>query len=122
MHILGENRIPTIDSIPSPKFDFGYVQALMTNSGDGMHNIQVGLNTAHGNSGSPIVDYCGNAVGLHYEGSVAKLEVTRNAAGPGFVAVGDSAHFGFAIRGDEVAKFMKSLNISYAESTTVCPE
>ena len=118
--ILSGQRIPTSDTIPAPKFDFGFVQALVTNPQDNMHNIQIGVNTTHGNSGSPVVDSCGNAVGLDYEGSVASLQVVRD--GSGFKAMGDSSQFSYALRMDEVVKFLDTLRSPYTEATARCAE
>ncbi|SHO60243.1 Peptidoglycan-binding (PGRP) domain of peptidoglycan hydrolases-containing protein [Pseudoxanthobacter soli DSM 19599] len=105
--IITQNRIPTIDDIPAPKFDFGYVQSLFTDSETGLKNIQEGLETSPGNSGSPVTNSCGDVVGLHYQGSVARLTV-RNGQ-----ALGDTSKYNYAITSDEVLKFLKSINIRY---------
>jgi peptidoglycan hydrolase-like protein with peptidoglycan-binding domain/V8-like Glu-specific endopeptidase len=121
MAVVWSGRVPDIDNIPSPKFDFGSTQALMTNSQDGFHNIQVGLQTAHGNSGSPIVNFCGEVVGLHYEGTPVTLDIMKNDQGKP-VAFGSTTNYGFALRADEVVKFLKSLRINYQERSTDCRE
>lgn len=105
--IITQSRIPTIDDIPAPKFDFGYVQSLFTDSETGLKNIQEGLETSPGNSGSPVTNGCGDVVGLHYHGSVARLTV-RNGQ-----ALGDTSKYNYAIASDEVLKFLKSINIRY---------
>ncbi len=112
--IIAANRIPSTDDIPLPKFDFGYVQSIIVNNETGLRNIQEGLETSPGNSGSPITNECGDVVGLHYQGSVAKLKVSGGAA------YGDTSKYNYAITSDEVMKFLRALNIPYQVAAAGC--
>lgn len=112
--IILQNRIPTVDDIPAPKFDFGFVQSVFTKSDTGLRNIQEGLETSPGNSGSPVTNACGEVVGLHYQGSVAALTVQNGQA------FGDTSKFGYAITSDEVLKFLRSVNIRFDEAKALC--
>ena len=52
--------------MPNVKFDFGFVQSVFVNADTGIENLQNGVNTSGGNSGSPIVNRCGAIVAQHY--------------------------------------------------------
>ncbi|WAC29089.1 serine protease [Ancylobacter sp. SL191] len=112
--IISQNRIPGIDDIPAPKFDFGHVQSVFVDSKTGLRNIQEGLETSGGNSGSPVTNACGDVVGLHYAGSQAVLNVA------GGKARGDTSKFNYAIATDEVLKFLKSINIRHSDAAGPC--
>lgn len=112
--IITQNRIPSIDDIPAPKFDFGHVQSVFVDNETGLQNLQEGLETSGGNSGSPVTNACGDVVGLHYSGSNAVLTVS------GGKAMGDTSKFNYAITSPEVLKFLKSINIRFSESTAPC--
>lgn len=112
--IISAARVPATDDIPVPKFDFGHVQSIIINNATGLRNIQEGLETSPGNSGSPIANECGDVVGLHYQGSVAELKVS------GGTARGDTSKYNYAITSDEVIKFLQSLNIPHEVESDHC--
>lgn len=102
--IVMSSRLPTAEQIPSPKFDFGYVQSLFTDSDSGLLNVQVGLNTVKGNSGSPVVNECGQVVALHYKGVSPAIKVS------GQTPYIEGSSFNYSIAGVEVLKFLKAVN------------
>ncbi|MBS9478192.1 trypsin-like peptidase domain-containing protein [Ancylobacter sp. VKM B-3255] len=112
--IISQNRIPGMDDIPAPKFDFGHVQSVFVDSRTGLRNIQEGLETSGGNSGSPVTNACGDVVGLHYAGSQAVLKVAGGRAS------GDTSKFNYAIASDEVLKFLNSINIRHSAAPAPC--
>ena len=117
--LVSDGKLPTADATPNSKFDSGYVQSIFSDSRTGLENLQNGVNTSGGNSGSPIANVCGQVVALHYAGTQARLDVARS--GSGYRAVGDTSKFNYAISAKEVIKFVRSANIPISVSATRCP-
>jgi S1-C subfamily serine protease len=115
--LIDQNSLPTVENIPNVKFDFGFVQSIFIKAETGIENLQNGINTSGGNSGSPIVNRCGAVVAQHYEGTVAKLTISAENN----VAVGDTSKFNFAISGKEVMKFLRSAHVPFTVVSGQCP-
>jgi hypothetical protein len=112
--LLREARLPPADSIPSVRFDFGAVQAVFVNDQSGVENVQSGVNASSGNSGSPIVNECGQVVSQHYAGSVAKLDIR------GGTAFGNTAKFNYGISFRELTKFLAAAGVPFTAATDRC--
>jgi hypothetical protein len=117
LKLILENSLPTGEAIPNVKFDFGYVQSVFVHKDTGIENLQNGVNTSGGNSGSPIVNRCGAVVAQHYLGTGAVLSITNQGQ-----AVGDTSKFNYAISGKEVRKFLDAAKISYTLAKGECPQ
>lgn len=114
LNLIANNRLPSTDQIPTAKFDFGYVQSVFTDAKTGLLNVQEGLNTSGGNSGSPVINYCGEVVAQHYSATVAKLQVAQGTA------YGDSSKFNYAIASVEVVKFLRSVGVPIVANSGAC--
>jgi len=79
---------------------------VIVDNASGLENVQEGVDTAGGNSGSPLVNQCGDVVALRYSGSVAEVKVS------GKDATVDTSKYNFAISDREVTKFLKDAGIS----------
>ena len=88
---------------------------MFTNNSTGLENIQEGVETTGGNSGSPLVNACGQVVALHYEGTQAEVQKT----GDKFVV--DASKFNYAISFREVLKFLRDADIPYQAASLACP-
>lgn len=118
IQLISQNRLPTTDNIPNVKFDFGYLQSLFVKRDDGIENAQVGISVAAGNSGSPVVNLCGEVIGQAYAGTNTIMEVTSN--GNRAFATGESIAFSFAIALKELTKFLATTSVSFTTSRTPC--
>jgi peptidoglycan hydrolase-like protein with peptidoglycan-binding domain len=112
--LVAANQLPTLDQIPTTKFAFGVVQSVFTDNRTGLENVQEGLETTGGNSGSPVVNACGDVVALHYSGSKAFVESSGQSI---FV---DASKFNFAISHREVIKFLKAAGVTHQEGGATC--
>ncbi len=112
--LLRENRLPTQDSFPNVRFDFGTVQGIFIKEDTGIENIQTGVTSAKGNSGSPYVNECGQVVGQEYSGSVAQLKVYNG------VAIGMAVNFNWALSGRELVKFASASRIPINVAAEPC--
>jgi V8-like Glu-specific endopeptidase len=117
---LADNSLPTADSIPNVKYDFGFVQSIFINKDTGLHNVQEGVNTSHGNSGSPIINRCGAVVALHYTGSGGSLDVTKTDSGE-IKAEGDMSKFNYGISTAEIVNFLKARGTPFTSVSGKCP-
>ncbi|MEH6628947.1 MAG: serine protease [Motiliproteus sp.] len=106
LHFIDEQVVPSTDDVPSTRFSFGAVEAIFINR-KGNEDLQHGVETTGGNSGSPIVNSCGHVVGLHYTG-VSKKE--------------DNSKFNYAHTFREVEKFLKNNGISYSYAESECDQ
>ena len=113
--MMKQNQIPTTSQIPNTKFAFGFVQSVFTKSDTGLENVQEGVETTGGNSGSPLVNACGQVIALHYEGSQAEVQ----KSGDKFVV--DASKFNYAISFREVMKFLRDADIPYQQASAACP-
>lgn len=114
LEMIKQNQLPTASQIPNTKFAFGVVQSVFTNNGTGLENIQEGVETTGGNSGSPLVNACGQVVALHYEGTQAEVQNSGNKL------VVDASKFNYAITFREVLKFLRDADIPYQAASLAC--
>ncbi|GEM_PF-5915097 len=106
LHFIDERVVPSKDDVPSPRFSFGAVEGIFINR-QGNEDLQHGVETTGGNSGSPIVNSCGHVVGLHYTG------VSRKK---------DNSKFNYAHSYREVEKFLKNNGVSYQRAQAECDQ
>ncbi len=114
LEMMKQNQLPTASQIPNTKYAFGVVQSVFTNNATGLENIQEGVETTGGNSGSPLVNDCGQVVALHYEGSQAEVQAHGNKL---YV---DASKYNYAISFREVLKFLRDAGIPYREAKVAC--
>lgn len=98
--LLVSNVLPSIDDIPSMRFDFGILQGIYKDKDTLIENLQTGLTSGQGNSGSPLVNDCGQVVGQHYKGAKGMFKISQG------VAYGETTRFSFAISARELVKFL----------------
>lgn len=103
IEFLNERIAPTKDQVPNLFLSRGSVEGIFTNK-DGNEDMQHGLKTMSGNSGSPIVNSCAQVVGLHYKG----------------VSLRGAPKYNIAHSLNEVLKFLNANNIDYIQSPTEC--
>ena len=72
--------VPDVSRLPTAVVDEGRINNFIEDSGSKTVNLQYTMVTAPGNSGSPIVNSCGQIVGLHYSGGVQGADVKFNGA------------------------------------------
>ncbi len=106
LHFIDERVVPSKDDVPSPRFSFGAIEGIFINR-KGNEDIQHGVETTGGNSGSPIVNSCGHVVGLHYSGVSQKR---------------DNSKFNYAHSYREVEKFLKNNRVSYERAQAECDQ
>jgi V8-like Glu-specific endopeptidase len=110
--LIAKRQAPTSAQIPTIRFDSGRVQSVFTENSSRLENIQVGVNATGGNSGSPIINACGDVIGLFYAGTRSYVRRTGEVEDPG--------DFNFAIASKEVAKFLKDAGISVQQNAGKC--
>ena len=91
---------------PALKFSFGKLQGAYPNI-SGYEVIQHSAQTAKGNSGSAVVNLCGEVVGIH------ALASFGGKAEPG-------QHYNYAYSVREIKKYMNKLNIKFEAADQVC--
>lgn len=107
------------DAIPGIRFDSGILSNKYTDNSSKARNLQYSLETTGGNSGSPIVNACGEIVGLHYSGTRAFLDVKKTKSG-GLVAQGDTSKYNSAVASEEVTIFLNRINIKFKIAAGPC--
>lgn len=107
------------DAIPGIRFDSGILSNKYTDNSSKARNLQYSLETTGGNSGSPIVNACGEIVGLHYSGTRASLDVTKTKSG-GLVARGDTSKYNSAVAAEEVTIFLNRIGIKIKVAAGPC--
>ena len=103
------NGIPVSYSpsmVPALKFSFGKLQGAYPNV-HGIEVIQHGAQTAKGNSGSAVVNTCGEVVGIH--------ALARRG---GKAEVGQYYKYAYSVR--EIEKFMNKVNIKFEAADQIC--
>jgi len=98
--------------IPDPSFDFGAVQGLGQNQL--RHSeVQIGVETTRGSSGSPVTNSCGHVVALHYQGiSGEKDDLGRQ----------DTSKFNFGLASKEVFQFLQDARIPVRSADVPCSQ
>lgn len=78
--LLEQGQIPQKTQLPTALLNEGRINNFIDYSGTNSTELQYTMVTAPGNSGSPIVNICGEIVGLHYSGGARGAEVKFNGA------------------------------------------
>ena len=100
--ILEEGNTVLRRYVPNPSFGFGRVQGISnTNSHT---EIQVGVETSTGSSGSPVTNACGDVIGLHFKSSTGS----------------DNSKFNFALSYEDVVRFLADARIEHSLTTALC--
>ena len=98
----GENVPYRPGMAPTIKFAAGQLQSFYPNE-SGYEVLQHGAQTAPGNSGSAIVNLCGDVIGLHYLG-----------------ASGGGTKYNYAYSVNEIDKFLRQHRIEFQANATPC--
>jgi len=112
--LLANSVLPSIDDIPSMRFDFGIVQGIYKDKDTLIENLQTGLTSGQGNSGSPLVNDCGQVIGQHYAGARGVFKVSQG------VAYGETTRFSFAISARELVKFLAAARVPVVPVSERC--
>lgn len=116
--LLTSSRIPTEDSIPSARFDFGTIYAIFNHQETTVENFQSGGLGAKGNSGSPVVNACGQVVGQIYRGPQARLDVVQS--GRETVAIGETVNYNVNLSFRALVRFLRASNVPFQQATENC--
>ena len=106
MHFINERVIPSREDVPPARFSFGTVEGVFKNR-HGKEDIQHGVETTGGNSGSPLVNSCGQVIGLHYSGISRKR---------------DNSKFNYGHSFREIAKFLRANRIPFSTAASECDQ
>lgn len=95
-------NIPEVDNFPTALVDEGRLNNIIFNPRFRSEELQYTMITAPGNSGSPVVNACGEIVGLHYRGS------------------GTSVKYNSSVHGRDVAVFLDLMKVDYNRRDQEC--
>lgn len=107
-------QTPELNEIPTAVVDEGRINNTLDNKETFATDLQYTMPTARGNSGSPIVNSCGEVVGLHYYGSFSEVETY---SGKQFVK---SVKYNQAVSMRDVILFLTQVNANIPYSTEQC--
>lgn len=99
------SKAPGRDAIPSALVDEGRINTVITNYKSLATDLQYTMVTSGGNSGSPVVNACGQAVGLHYSGTSDK---------------NSNAKYNMAVAMADVALFLDQIGSGVSVPSTPC--
>lgn len=77
---LEAGTIPDRSQLPTALLNEGRINNFISYAGTNSSELQYTMVTAPGNSGSPVVNVCGELVGLHYSGGAKAAQVKFNGA------------------------------------------
>ena len=104
---LKGNKVPYHDGLaPAVKYSFGKLQSHYQNR-SGYEVIQHGVQTAKGNSGSPVVNTCGEVIGIHAIGDPG-----------GKSDRGTKYNYAYSVH--EVVKFLAKKNVAHQNAGKDC--
>lgn len=92
---IARGTVPSKDQIPTAVVDEGRLNNVVRDRSSKSLNLQYTMLTAGGNSGSPIVNACGEIIGLHYAGSTTKVK------------------YNIAVHAKDVQFFLRHANIGF---------
>lgn len=104
--LLEQGQIPQKTQLPTALLNEGRINNFIDYSGTNSTELQYTMVTAPGNSGSPIVNICGEIVGLHYSGGARGAEVKFNGA----------------VHARDVAEYLRSIRVPVQATEGVCTE
>ena len=106
-------------SIPTLRVDDGILSNKYVNRESRALTLQYSMETTGGNSGSPIVNACGQVVGLHYSGTREIAKVQKSNSGDYYVAV-DAAKYNSAVSSKELRYFFDRIGLKVPFSDDPC--
>jgi S1-C subfamily serine protease len=77
---LQSGRLPDTSRLPTAVVNEGRINNFIEDSSSKAVDLQYTMVTGPGNSGSPIVNACGQIVGLHYHGGARGADIKFNGA------------------------------------------
>ena len=77
---LVQGRLPDLANLPTALVNEGRINNFITSTESNALELQYTMVTAPGNSGSPVVNDCGELVGLHYSGGATAAKIKFNGA------------------------------------------
>ena len=77
---LSRGELPDRSQLPTAVTNEGRINNIIEDVESKAANLQYTMITGPGNSGSPIVDACGDLVGLHYSGGATSAAIKFNGA------------------------------------------
>lgn len=77
---LQMGQLPDLTNLPTALVNEGRINNFIANAESNAMELQYTMVTAPGNSGSPVVNGCGEIVGLHYSGGAKAAEIKFNGA------------------------------------------
>jgi S1-C subfamily serine protease len=102
--LLEQGKIPQKSQLPTALLNEGRINNFIDYSGNNTTELQYTMVTAPGNSGSPIVNVCGEIVGLHYSGGARGAEVKFNGA----------------VHARDVVQFLRSVGVAAQATSGAC--
>lgn len=115
----GGNPPLPASAIPSFYPNSGPLSRIITERDSKALNLQYSIDTAAGTSGGPVVNRCGEIVGLNYAGTPEHARVKKGAKGKLVIDVTTSS-YNFAVEVGEVAYFLRRAGIPFTPSTSGC--
>ncbi|MES0812110.1 serine protease [Roseibium sp. SCPC15] len=106
-------------AIPTLRVDDGILSNKYVNKSSRALTLQYSLETTGGNSGSPIVNACGEVIGLHYSGSAEIAKVQKSDSGDYFVDV-DTSKYNSAVASKELRYFFDRIEQPVSFSDAPC--
>lgn len=104
--LLEQGQIPQKTQLPTALLNEGRINNFIDYSGTNSTELQYTMVTAPGNSGSPIVNVCGEIVGLHYSGGARGAEVKFNGA----------------VHARDVVEYLRSAGVPVEATEGVCTD
>jgi V8-like Glu-specific endopeptidase len=106
-------------AIPTLRVDDGILSNKYINRDSHALTLQYSVETTGGNSGSPIINACGEVIGLHYSGSAEIAKVQQSKSGDYFVDV-DTAKYNSAVASKELRYFFDRIGEPVKFTDTPC--
>ncbi|MCP5373144.1 MAG: trypsin-like peptidase domain-containing protein [Hyphomicrobiales bacterium] len=105
-HLQGDRAAYVRGTVPAVKYAFGKLQGEYRNA-SGFEVIQHGVQTARGNSGSAVVDMCGQVVGIHALGDFGGKD-------------DKGTKFNYAYSAGEITRFLTARGIPFQVASGDC--
>jgi S1-C subfamily serine protease len=110
--VFKQGGLPSAEQLPHMTVSTGAVQSYFVDNKTGRERMQQSAQSGHGNSGSPIVNACGQVVALLDSGSALNVEQVKQ---------GDiDAVYAWTFTAAEVTKFLKAVGVKYQTDDEPC--
>lgn len=118
---LVEQKVTDIPdyAIPELLFETGVLSRIYTEIDSRARTLQYSIETSGGNSGSPVVNACGEIVGLHYSGTRAFLDLKKVSKNK-VMAVGDTSKYNSAVALSELIDYLRRKSVPYRQRSRPC--